>query len=423
MEPLILYFIKVNVALAVLYGFYKLSFSKDTFFGLRRLILILIYITSFAYPLLSIDGWIVSGETPAGQAMAVLYQMILPEVIVIPHPVAGSSFSWIGIGIGALYVLGVGLLLMRTLLELGKTYRFLNRCPKAVICQTEVCLLPEEQEPYSFLRWICLHPQKYTEREVEEILIHERVHVQEQHSADILLAQVVIILCWFNPFAWLIRNEIRINHEYLADKRVVASGCDKKTYQYHLIGLEHTSLAAANLYNNFSVLPLKKRIKMLNKKRTRNIMKSKYLMFIPVAALLIIFSNCSNTSKEDVTATEAATEAEAPVPEPVKEKLYEVVEVMPIFPGGNEALMKFLSNEIKYPDESVKKGDQGRVIVQFVVNKDGTIADLKVVKGVTPLLDAEALRVMGEMPKWTPGMEKGEPVRVKYTVPVMFRLQ
>lgn len=152
-------------------------------------------------------------------------------------------------------------------------------------------------------------------------------------------------------------------------------------------------------------------------------MKSKYLMFIPVAALLIIFSNCSNTSKEDVTATEAATEAEAPVPEPVKEKLYEVVEVMPIFPGGNEALMKFLSNEIKYPDESVKKGDQGRVIVQFVVNKDGTIADLKVVKGVTPLLDAEALRVMGEMPKWTPGMEKGEPVRVKYTVPVMFRLQ
>lgn len=110
-------------------------------------------------------------------------------------------------------------------------------------------------------------------KEIKEILVHEQTHVRELHSADILLAQIAIIICWINPFAWLIRSEMRINHEYLADRKVIANGYDKKTYQYHLLGLEHTQLAAANLYNNFSVLPLKNRIKMLNRKRTRNIMK------------------------------------------------------------------------------------------------------------------------------------------------------
>mgnify|MGYP007020208418 FL=1 len=91
-----------------------------------------------------------------------------------------------------------------------------------------------------------------------------------------------------------------MNHEYLAVKQVVTSGYDKKSYQYHLLGIKHTSLAAANFYNNFSVLPLKKRIKMLNRKRTHNIMVGKYLMFIPVAALLLLFSNCANKKADKV---------------------------------------------------------------------------------------------------------------------------
>lgn len=182
---------------------------------------------------------------------------------------------------------------------------------------------------------------------------------------------------------------------------------------------------------------------MLNKKRTRNIMKSKYLMFIPVAALLMIFSNCTNTKKGDASQQQqAATEVTdsvkiAPVvqaepdfpaaPSDVQvapeEKVYEVVEVAPQFPDGNAALMKYLSKAIKYPTDAIEKGAQGRVIVQFVVNADGTIYDPKIVKSVFESLDKEALRVIRTMPTWTPGEHKGKAVRVKFTVPVMFKLQ
>ncbi|NDV65614.1 energy transducer TonB [Bacteroides sp. 224] len=108
---------------------------------------------------------------------------------------------------------------------------------------------------------------------------------------------------------------------------------------------------------------------------------------------------------------------------PVEETIFEVVENMPEFPGGNAALMKFLSEKIKYPTIAQENGTQGRVIIQFVVNRDGSVVDPQVVRGVDPYLDKEALRVIGLMPKWKPGMQRNKPVRVKYTVPVMFRLQ
>lgn len=110
--------------------------------------------------------------------------------------------------------------------------------------------------------------------------------------------------------------------------------------------------------------------------------------------------------------------------EPEEQTIFEVVEQMPEFPdGGMAGLMQFLSKNIKYPTIAQENGTQGRVTVQFVVNKDGSIVDAKVLRGVDPYLDKEALRVIGSMPKWKPGMQRGKPVRVKYTVPVMFRLQ
>lgn len=109
--------------------------------------------------------------------------------------------------------------------------------------------------------------------------------------------------------------------------------------------------------------------------------------------------------------------------EPEEQTIFEVVEQMPDFPGGQAALMQFLSKNIKYPTIAAENGTQGRVIIQFVVNRDGTVVDPVVVRSVDPYLDKEALRVIGTMPKWKPGMQRGKPVRVKYTVPVMFRLQ
>lgn len=110
--------------------------------------------------------------------------------------------------------------------------------------------------------------------------------------------------------------------------------------------------------------------------------------------------------------------------EPEENVIFEVVEEQPEFPnGGMSGLMQYLSKNIKYPPIAQENGTQGRVIVQFVVNRDGSIVDAKVMRGVDPYLDKEALRVIKMMPKWSPGKQRNKPVRVKYTVPVMFRLQ
>lgn len=440
MESYVLYLIKVNVALVVLYTFYKFFLSKDTFFGLKRTMLLLIYIISFVYPFIDFSGLMGLEEHLIGQAVAGIYNKILPEVSVV---VSQASLSledkkWtVSMWFWIIYGMGIALLLLRTFLELGKIYGSWLRSHRNSLKGVFICQSPEFREPCSFFHWIFINPVLYSDKEINEILIHERTHACEYHSLDILLAQLVIVLCWFNPFAWLIRSEIRMNHEYLADKQVVASGYDKKTYQYHLLGIEHISLAAANLYNNFSVLPLKKRIKMLNRKRTHSIMIGKYLMFIPVVALLIFFSNCANKSENTQPATEM-TEAVAvteptkvvePEKEPVETKnvddspIYEVVDNMPQFPGGTGEFLKFLSRNIKYPANAEKNKIQGRVVIQFVINKDGSVSDTKIVRSVDPELDAEALRVIKLTPNWKPGMSNGEVVRVKYTVPVQFKLQ
>ena len=109
--------------------------------------------------------------------------------------------------------------------------------------------------------------------------------------------------------------------------------------------------------------------------------------------------------------------------EPVEEEIFDVVEEMPEFPGGMAALMQYLGKNIKYPTIAQETGIQGRVIVQFVVNRDGSIVDAKVVRSVDPYLDKEAIRVISSMPKWKPGKQRNKAVRVKYTLAVMFRLQ
>lgn len=420
------YFLKINVAIALFYAFYRLFFYKDTFFTWRRAALLCFFAISAVYPLLNIQTWITEQEPMV--AMADLYaDIVLPEFTITPEQATSDWKTLLLQTVGFAYWGMVIVLAIRFFIQLAGIIRLAFRCRKAKIGNTNVHLLRQASGPFSFFHWIFIHPTSHTEDELSEILTHEQTHANQWHSIDVLVSEIVCIFCWFNPFAWLIRSEMRINHEYLADRKVVTSGYDRKTYQYHLLGLKQNQPAAANLYNNFSVLPLKNRIKMLNRKRTRNIMRSKYLMFIPVTALLILFSNCTNTGKEESTEEKAEVKY---IPTEVKpdtvdiaNAVFDMVEEMPEFKGGNKALMDYLAANLQYPKGAETKGTQGRVIVQFIVNTDGSIDNAKVLRSVDPELDAEALRVINGMPKWKPGTQKGEPVRVKYTVPVVFRLK
>lgn len=433
MAPFILYLLKVNIAFAVLYLFYKVSFTRDTFLGLRRSMLLMIYVAAICYPFIGLPAWLT--EAGADSGIYNVYSVLLPEVLVGDEAAGEAASSpWLLLLLAG-YFAGVLLLFVRTLTGLYKIHKQIRACKKRVIHGVEVHVLPAAKEPFSFLKWICVYPGIYEESELKEILVHEQTHVQRRHSLDILFAQLVIVFCWFNPFVWLIRSEMRINHEYEADKKVVRSGFNKKQYQYHLVGFKRPpTLAAANLYNNFSVLPLKNRIKMLNRKETSRIMRSKYLIFLPVLALLVFFSNCQNEAApkeaeqikyvpEEVTTRELTAEEAIDEAKSKDGVVFEVVEKMPEFPGGNAKLMEFLRDNIKYPEEAVEKGTQGRVIVQFVVNEDGVVTDPVVARSIDELLDEEAIRVIGLMPNWIPGQQKGQNVRVRYTVPVSFRLQ
>ena len=467
MTPELAYFLKINVAIALFYAFYRLFFHKDTFFHWRRTALLCFFGISLLYPLLNIQEWIKEQEPMV--AMADLYAtIILPEQIIeAPQETTANWQELIPQILGFIYWTGVLLLTLRFLIQLGSIIRLHFLCPKSTIQGSRVHILKKGTGPFSFFHWIFIHPESHTESEISEIITHEETHARQYHSADVLVSEIMCTFCWFNPFVWLMKREVRGNLEYMADHRVLETGHDSKSYQYHLLGLAHHK-AAANLSNSFNVLPLKNRIKMMNKRRTKEIGRTKYLMFLPLAALLMIISNIevvARTTKEfakemmaapeeqGVSQTELANGPELPdgmtgvatlqdkkgtqktkevapppPPAPVKSAtvndsvVFEVVEEMPDFPGGQSALMEYLAKNIKYPATAHENGKQGRVIVMFVVKKDGSISDVKTVRGVDPYLDKEAERVIAAMPNWKPGKQRGQAVNVRFTVPVTFRL-
>ncbi len=440
MEPIIIYLLKVNVAFAILYGIYKLAFTRDTFFNLRRFVLLGICIVSLIYPFIEIPTIRYGAEDNA--LLSYAYNVFLPEVTITDTTQSHytSVWSWSNVLFG-IYLLGMGLLLFRSLMEIGNLFKIRSKCRKQDINGITVYANREETEPFSFMQWIFLSPHSYSDSELDEVLTHENTHAREWHSLDIIFIQLIIIFNWLNPFVWLLRSEIRINHEYLADRNVIFSGYNKKNYQYHLIGLTaNPRMAAANLYNNFSVLPLKNRLKMLNKKETSNIMITKYLMFIPVFLFLLVFSNCTETTGQDKGKEFGDDLGEVVVVGYGKEgvepreavegdfssysgEVYDKPDVLPEYPGGETALMQFLSRNIRYPQEAQDKGIQGRVTLRMIIEKDGSINTVEVLKSANELLDKEAIRIVKLLPKWTPGKNKGEPVRVGYTLPVQFRFQ
>ena len=168
---------------------------------------------------------------------------------------------------------------------------------------------------------------------------------------------------------------------------------------------------------------------MMNKERSKKIGRVKYLLLLPVCALLFMMSSTPVSAQqvkksiihEDGSVTTMYGDKEIEIKK-AGEDFYIVVEEMPEFPGGMQALIDFLKANVQYPEAAKQAGASGRVTTSFIVGEDGVCRDFKVLRGVSPELDAEALRVLGLMPKWSPGKQDGKPVPVRYTVPVTFNL-
>ena len=475
-----IYLIKINVALMLLYGFYRLTVSRDTFFGLRRLTLWLIYAVVLMVPALNLEYWV--RDTPTMESMANVYADTFYPVVVVKAQASG--ITWMDMLLG-IYWVGVAVLSLRLVWQLFSIIRLAVISRKQEVEGITVHLLRGEGSPFSFFRWVFMYPSTLEGRQLHEVMVHECTHVSGLHSLDTLFSELFSIACWFNPFAWLMKQEVRMNLEYLADESVLSDGNARKSYQYHLLGLAYRQPnESTKIANNFNLLPLKKRIKMMNKRRTSEIGKAKYFLFAPLAGVLLMVSNIESVAREigeqipevaevqqkaeqalntDVAvanpmakdavemmnpaeaeemeadkAAEAALIAVEQAKQAAEEKVKTkpqtdttkkknswdcIPETMPYFPGGQVLMLKYLADNIKYPASAVKAKKQGRVIVGFIVQKDGSITHAKIVRSIDPELDAEALRVVKGMPKWTPGTQLGKPVSVKYTLPVKFSLQ
>ena len=424
-----LYLLQVNVGLILFYALYKLVCTRDTFFRSRRFILIVSLVLPFILPFIDVREWLESRDR-----MIMLthfdYSAVLPEIVVGSEAVeTGSRVFVLSEWIGYLYLAGVVVLLVRLVVQAFSLYRLIVRMPEKEINGVRVKCLNDPSGPFSFFGWIFMNPAAVKEDEISEILTHEMAHVKQHHSVDVLLAEMVSICCWMNPFAWLLKREVRLNLEFLADRKVMEAGFVTKSYQYHLLGLAYNH--KYGLSNNFNFSHLKQRIIMMNKKKSNAAGHIKYALFVLPAFALLVAGNIScsqdasqtEDAKEEVVAPVSPEAKEAPADSTAKEEVFMVAEQMPEFPGGMKEMLKFLQENVKYPENAMKNNVQGRVIVQFVVEKDGTPTEFKVLRSVDPDLDAEALRVMKAMPKWKPGMQKGQVVRVKFTVPVSFKLQ
>lgn len=287
--------------------------------------------------------------------------------------------------------------------------------------------------PFSWKRSVIMSRSDYKDAG-NMILLHECAHLRLSHWADLVVAQIVLCLQWYNPAAWTLREDLKAVHEYQADEAVLSSGIDLRQYQMLLIkkavGSRFQSLA-----NSLNHSKLKKRVTMMYKKKTSAKRRLGALLLVPalaagcavtaipaVAGVLESFAvSGPSVSSAQASVLSRSSNPEAPAGD--DKEIYMSVEQSAEFPGGQGALMQYLTQNMRYPEEAYKANEQGRVIVKFVIGADGTVSDAQIIKGVSPSIDKEALRIVSGMPKWIPGKVNGKAVASWFNLPLSFKLQ
>lgn len=449
-----IYSIKVAICLVAFYLFYKLLLSRDTFHAFNRATLLLLMLLSLVLPFVSLS---IDEPTVVNNGMVQVEQLLVAGVT--GEDTQPASLTLVQV-LFMVYMVGVVVSVGREIVSLAGLYKLISgRDHVTTDDGIRIIVIDGDMAPFSWFNNIVISRSDY-ESGRREILIHEMAHISHHHSLDILLCNVLLIFQWFNPAVWLLRRELRNIHEYEADEAVLASGANAAEYQLLLIR-KAVGERLFSMANNLNHNSLKKRITMMLTKRSNPWNRVKVLLTVPVAAVAVV---AFATPKAESLSREIEHESDAIVSSVVKstsdkaalvaqgktsgeetvnamgraddtfiandiqrmtstdDDVYEVVEKMPAFPGGMAELMKYLRSNVRYPVEAHKAGIQGRVVVSFVVNKDGTVKDAKIVRSVDKSIDAEALRVISAMPKWQPGYQDGKAVSVRYTVPVTFRL-
>ena len=252
MNPTLIYLLKVNIAIVLFYLFYRLFFANDTFWKTRRGYLLFSIGLSFVYPFFSIESWLQS--QPTMQTMVPNYTL-LQEITITPENQSG--FFSVEMLLWTVYGCAVAGLFGRLIVQLISILRIKLQGKRETVQGISIVAIEKEITPFSFFSTVYMNPKLHNEHEISQILTHELTHVKQLHSMDVMLSELLCIAFWFNPATWLLKREIRQNLEFLADNKVISSGFDSKSYQYHLLQLSYQS-PELKLTNKFNVLPLKK---------------------------------------------------------------------------------------------------------------------------------------------------------------------
>ena len=411
------YIIKSALTLALLYTCIMPLLEKETFHRLNRIIVLGCLLLSFIIPLIHFTGG-------TNQTIDMVRQAVqLPEILIDGNADKQSVWSLTDILI-CIYTLGGVAMLSLTAIQTMSLMLRLRRCEHITDNRGNIIVLTDyATSPFCLFHYIVMSHDDYANNRCF-VLTHEQEHIRLRHYIDLIILQFATIIQWFNPFVWLIGKNLKAIHEFEVDEAVLNKGIDATQYQKFLV-VKAVGNRLQPFANNLNKESLKRRIIMMNQKKSNRWMMLKALFVIPVATLAVsVFANttdmrsmakAANTTANSISTNNMQTKQS-------DKKIYKVVEEMPKFKGGDAKLMEFLMMNMKYPESAIKAKQQGRAVVGFVVGKDGTVSDVYIERSTRyDVLDNEAMRVVKSMPAWEPGKQNGKPVDVKYFVPITFR--
>ncbi len=420
MDNAIIYLLKVSACIIVLYIFYRLLFERDTFYARNRYLILGMLLASLVFPLLSISPSLLIKDS--GAAIERIGEIVTTGGIVqtdVSEKI--TRFNYINL-LYIIYLAGVILFLANPVAGVVKTLQIIRRGRMADAGFPKVILADEDYPPFSFYPYIVLPESLLNSPGFSEVIKHEKIHIEQRHTFDLLFMQILTALLWFNPFIWMFRRSMILTHEFIADSKVPGDKISLKDYQYSLLNTASggLSIPVAHKYSNF----IKKRIIMMNRKPSKNFAALKNLMLLPLAALLLVlfsFRPAPQTGDDDKKISSASA----------------------------DAIVKYLATKIIYPQEAKEASIEATIYLSVEV-ENGVVKECEITKNKkrvdsqilneivviayaknpivnkkgrknTKSLEDECLRVAKlvtdiQIPEWKEG-------EVEFTIPVIFQLR
>lgn len=425
------YLLISSIYLAVFYLIYILLISKDTRYRRNRLYLLASIILSLLLPFVKISA--VTGGMLSSLNENLGKINIIPQINVYAIDKNPGLTNTLSLPL-IIYLTGT---IVAFTLYMANFFKLICFIKKYRIKGSRLIITPSGKESgFSAMGFIFLSSDLVDEIK-NTILEHEKQHIRKKHFIDICLIRFIGVFFWFNPFVYIYERSLKALHEFEADEQMLDSGQNVISYQKLILNqIFNTSIFT--LQNGFSGRSLiKKRMIMMTKKRSKGTTTFKLLLALPIIVFVFGYLSCASNENNPLETVEEtgspakisdlkAEENESLSLEKISEEtqIFTVVEEMPTFQGGDiNKFRDWVQKNVKYPDVAKENGIQGKVFVKFIVDKQGSVKDVIILRGVDPSLDNEAMKVVKSSPQWGSGKQRGAEVPVEMRITVNFQLQ